>query len=281
MFVNHLRESYGASSEPGRKQPQLQLKQKFAATPRSGPYACSDATVPHTITMLEPTPMEWGTVKTTLPAVPYPLLDGRPDIRTERLILRRTLESDLDGWHALRLQPEVMKWTSQGHPDPDVEWSREQMKKRLAPLGDAKYEFVICVAETGEMIGTGGCHMVVGELGWPVIGYMLRKEFWGRGYATELVNGFLKAWWALPRGEAALTVDVSTLDDDGGAVGCDGQVVARECISSFTREDNRASRRVMCKAGMSLVKVWEVIDMRDGKTPIDLYGYVVRRPGPC
>lgn len=274
MFVNHLRESYGASSEPGRKQPQLQLKQKFAATPRSGPYACSDATVHHTITMLEPTPMEWVTVKTTLPAVPYPLLDGRPDIRTERLILRRTLESELDGWHALRLQPEVMKWTSQGHPDPDVEWSREQMKKRLAPLGDAKYEFVICVAETGEMIGTGGCHMVVGELGWPVIGYMLRKEFWGRGYATELVNGFLKAWWALPRAEVELQVEKSSVSAEGVA---DGRLVD-ECIVAVTLDSNAASQNVLRKCKLDLVKVWEEDDLRDPTQRAVLYAFVGRKP---
>ncbi|UNI23659.1 hypothetical protein JDV02_009466 [Purpureocillium takamizusanense] len=234
--------------------------------------------------MLEPTPMEWITVKTTLPAVPYPLLDGRPDIRTERLILRRTLESDLDGWHALRVQPEVMQWTSQGHPDPDVAWSREQMKKRLAPQGDAKYEFVICIAETGEMIGTGGCHMVVGELGWPVIGYMLRKEFWGKGYATELVRGFLEAWWALPRAEVELKVEKSSVswragpdDNDNDNDNDDGGLVD-ECIVAVTLDSNTASQNVLRKCNLDLVKVWEEDDIRDPTQRAVLYAFAGRNP---
>ncbi|POR35796.1 Uncharacterized protein TPAR_04006 [Tolypocladium paradoxum] len=207
--------------------------------------------------MLAPSPLEWVTVKTTLPAVPYPLLASRPDIRTERLVLRRTLESDLEGWHALRLQPEVMKWTSQGRPDKDLEWSRERFVKRLAPAGDARYEFIICLAETGEMIGTGGCYVVTGQFGWPVIGYMLRREFWGKGYATEFVNGFLEAWWALPRADVDVKVERSTVEraaEDG---------LARECIVAVTLDSNRASQNVLAKCKLQLVKVWAAADLRD------------------
>ena len=57
----------------------------------------------------------------------------------------------------------------------------------------------------GALIGTGGCHSRGGGmLGWPEIGYMLRREAWGMGYGTEFLAGFLEAWWALPRGEAIL-----------------------------------------------------------------------------
>ncbi|PNY20478.1 Uncharacterized protein TCAP_07397 [Tolypocladium capitatum] len=222
--------------------------------------------------MLAPSPLEWVTVKTTLPALPFPLLDSRPDIRTERLVLRRTLESDLEGWHALRLQPEVMEWTAQGEPDKDLEWSRERFVKRLAPKGDAKYEFIICLASTGEMIGTGGCHKVDGEFGWPVIGYMLRKEFWGKGYATEFVNGFLEAWWALPRAEVDAKVERSTVAraaEDGPAT---------ECIVAVTLSSNRGSQSVLAKCNLRLVKVWEEADLRDPTQTAVLYGFVDRRP---
>lgn len=223
--------------------------------------------------MLAPSPLAWVTVKTTLPATPYPLLDSRPDIRTERLVLRRTLESDLEAWHALRLQPEVMKWTGQGVPDKDLEWSRERFVKRLAPKGDTTYEFMICLASTGEMIGTGGCHKSDGELGWPVIGYMLRKEFWGKGYATEFVNGFLEAWWALPRAEVELKVEQSTIEraaEDGGP--------ARECIVAVTLDSNRGSQNVLAKCKLQLVKIWEEADLRDPTQTAVLYGFVGGRP---
>lgn len=214
--------------------------------------------------MLKPTPMEWVTVKTTLPM--YPPLDSRPDIRTERLVLRRTLAGDLEGWHELRRQAEVMQWTTQGHPDKDLEWSRERLQRRLGAEGDAKYEFVVCIAETGEMIGTGGCNMVRGELGWPAIGYMLRKEFWGKGYATELVNGFLTAWWALPRTELEIKVEKHTVASADGPV--------EERIVAVTLNDNNASQNVLRKCKFNLVKIWEEDDLRDPRRKATLYGFV-------
>ncbi|KID99091.1 acetyltransferase, partial [Metarhizium majus ARSEF 297] len=221
--------------------------------------------------MMKSSPLEWVMVKTTLPSSPLPPLDTRPEIRTERLVLRSTLESDLEGWHALRLQPEVMKWTVQGKPDPDIDWSREKLKQRLSPEGDAKYEYIVCLADTGEMIGTAGSHMVVGELGWPVIGYMLRKEFWGKGYATELVHAFLKAWWALPRADVDVRVEKSTAVE-----GDDGKV--RECIVAVTLDNNTPSQRVLAKANMYFVKAWDEVDNQNQSMTVTLYGYAAKRP---
>ncbi|PHH89764.1 hypothetical protein CDD83_5300 [Cordyceps sp. RAO-2017] len=163
-----------------------------------------------------------------------------------------------------------MTWTGQGGPDADVGRSRERLQRRLAPEGDAKYEFAICLASTGEMIGTGGCHRLAGELGWPVLGYMLRREFWGRGYATEFVTGFLAAWWALPRAAAELEVERST----AGGAGPE----AAECIVAVTLDANRGSQNVLRKCGLELVKAWEEPDLREPDTAALLYGYVARRP---
>jgi RimJ/RimL family protein N-acetyltransferase len=164
-----------------------------------------------------------------------------------------------------------MKWTGQGRPDPDIDWSKTKLKERLSPDGDTKYEFIICLADTGEVIGVAGSHMLVGELGWPVIGYMLRKEFWGKGYATELVHAFLKAWWALPRAEVDLKVEKSTVVE-----GADGK--ARECIVAVTLDSNGPSQRVLAKANMIFMKAW--VEVKDPDTPHTetLYGYVVMRP---
>lgn len=221
--------------------------------------------------MKQPSSLDWVKVKTTLPAQPFPLLNTRADIPTERLVLRHTMEVDLDGWHALRLQPEVMKWTGQGRPDPDLEWSREKLKTRLAPEGDMKYEFVVSLADTGEMIGTAGCHLFVGELGWPAVGYMLRREFWGKGYATELLYAFLTAWWALPRAEVELEVERSTVvEDQNGKV--------EECIVAVTADSNAASQRVLAKANLELAKVWEEVDEYDESAIATLNGFIGKRP---
>ncbi|KAG5934048.1 hypothetical protein E4U53_000784 [Claviceps sorghi] len=222
--------------------------------------------------MLPPSPPQWTRVKTTLPARPLPPLETRATIHTERLVLRRTLESDLESWHALRLQPEVMEWTSQRRPDPNLEWSREKLKARLAPDGDAKYEFVVCLAGSGEMIGTVGCHLFVGELGWPVIGYMLGREFWGKGYATELLHAFLAAWWALPRAEVEVDVERNTVVEAQ-----DGKV--EECIVGVTLAGNSPSQRVLTKANLELVKVWEEVNEHEKSGMATIYGFVGRRPG--
>ncbi|KAM4058053.1 acetyltransferase (GNAT) domain-containing protein [Hirsutella rhossiliensis] len=223
-----------------------------------------------------PAPLEWTTVSTTLPASPLPPLASRPEIRTARLVLRRTLASDLAAWHAMRSQPEVMTWTSQGAPDRDEAWSRERLARRLAPEADAQYDFAICLADTGEMVGVGGCHRTCGGgLGWPVLGYMLRREFWGHGYATEFLAALLDAWWALPRVPVPeLRVERSTVDAVGGGDGS-----ARECIVAVTLDANSGSQRVLDKCKLELVKVWEEPDLRDPDTTATLYAYVARRPG--
>lgn len=172
-----------------------------------------------------------------------------------------------------------MVWTSQARTDPDEAWSRERLARRLArrlaPEADAQYDFAICLADTGEMVGVGGCHKPTGgELGWPVLGYMLRREHWGRGYASEFLAAFLDAWWALPRVSVpALRVDRSTVDARGG----DGP--ARECIVAVTVADNSGSQKVLDKCGLVLAKVWEEPGLREADETATLYGYVARRPG--
>lgn len=194
-------------------------------------------------------------------------MGSRTPIRTERLILRPYAESDVEGFHALRSQEEVMVWTSYGKPDADLDFTRNVISKRLpgSEGGEAAYEWAICIAETGEFIGTGGSHLWSGELGWPVIGYMLRKEFWGKGYATELVRGFLQAWWALPRHEVDLKVERSTVGDDWETA------LQRENIVAVTVAENGASQKVLGKTSFTLNRVWFENDEV-------LHGYVAVRP---
>ncbi|KAF4507540.1 hypothetical protein G6O67_004030 [Ophiocordyceps sinensis] len=155
----------------------------------------------------------------------------------------------------MRSQPEVMTWTSQGAPDRDEARSRELLAHRLGPSADAK---------PGE-----------GELGWPALGYMLRREFWGRGYATEFLAAFLDAWWALPRVSVPeLRVERSTVD----AVGGRGGGSARECIVAVTLDANSGSQRVLDKCKLELAKVWAEPDLRDPDKTATLYAYAARRP---
>ncbi|KAL7808525.1 acyl-CoA N-acyltransferase [Trichoderma aethiopicum] len=220
-----------------------------------------------------PTPLEWVTVKTTLPKTPYPPMSTRQPIRTERLILRPYAATDLADFHLLRIQPEVMKWTSQGKIDPDLQHTERILASRLPGTdgGEAAYEFAICWAETGEMIGTGGSHMRAGELGWPVIGYMMRPEFWGKGLATELVTALLRAYWALPREEVEIKVEKSTVE------GSENEPQP-ERITAVTLDSNGPSQNVLRKLGFKLVKKWEEEDPNNPGVMELLYGFSLQTP---
>lgn len=219
-------------------------------------------------------------VTTTLPAVPYPQLHLRQPVKTERLLLRPHCESDLDALHVLRRQPEVMIRTMQGKPDADMDATKKNLSKRLPPHDESNYDFAICLADGdseagGEFIGIGGSSYRKGQHGWPEVGYMLRKEAWGRGYGTEFVKAFMKIWWELPRVEAEIEVHKSTMDSPAP---CGEIKVEAERMFAVTESDNRASQRVLSKCGLELVHEWEEENTHECGGLVLLYGYAAKRP---
>jgi RimJ/RimL family protein N-acetyltransferase len=215
-------------------------------------------------------PLEWTTVKTTLPTLPYPPTAERKAVRTQRLLIRPADMADAEALHELRSQPEVMQWTLQGVPDVDLDATRKFLAKTLPPNDTDKFNFAICVAETGQLVGVGGSHMRDGELGWPVIGYMFRSEAWGKGYATEFVRAFQDMWWALPRAEVELRVSTDTVQGEGE--------IKDELIVAVTVESNKGSHGVLRKSGYELIKVWEDEDAHPENGMVDLYGFAAKRP---
>lgn len=213
------------------------------------------------------------TVKTTLPIQPLPNNSQRASIRTGRLLLRPLSYDDLQDYHDFRSQPEVMQWSIQGKPDADIEATREHLSTRMPPRDIERYDCAICLADTGEFLGTGGFvgfKMMEEELGWPAIGYMLRKEAWGKGYATEFLEGFLKIWWNLPRKNVETNVDSDTVPGEGD--------VKTELITAVTQDCNYASQKVLRKCGFNLVKIWEEKDEKRESGKVILYAYAKERP---
>ena len=206
-------------------------------------------------------------VRTTLPATPFPAFDTRQVFNSERLILRGLKSTDLELYARLRRQPETMQWTIQGGPDRDMASTQDNLGKMLPPNDVNMFNFAICLKENDEFIGLGGCHQPLGELGWPIIGYMFRSEHWGKGYATEFLSTFLRAWWSLPRQESELQVDRSTIRNKPGEESC------TECIIAVTREDNVASQNVLRKCGLDLVKIWSVPGVHDETEEVLLHAF--------
>ncbi|KAI1763561.1 acyl-CoA N-acyltransferase [Hypoxylon sp. FL1150] len=210
-------------------------------------------------------------VKTFLPTRPLPPNSERKPICTERLIIRPFAEDDVDGIYAIHRQPEVMMYTTRGRIDDDKEVTRKSMGRFMPPNDLHTYSNVICLKSTGEIIGTGGINRPDQMFGWPEVGYLLKKEAWGQGYATEFLKALLSFWWTLPRSEIELGVDAQSVDGPGEAP---------EMLSALTEQANIGSQRVLQKAGFREFKRWTEPDHREGFSgDAHLVGFVLSSAG--
>ncbi len=190
-------------------------------------------------------------VKTTRPA-PYLAVAARPPHETPRLLLRSFAATDLAALHEIRTQPEVMIFTSQGRTDASLAETQAKLDTLMsAGGGDGIYVLAVLERETGALVGTVGSHIRVDVLGWPALGYMLRREAWGKGYATEMLRGFLEVYWALPREEALVELLVDSSTTTGGDV---VEVTVPEQLVALTLDSNAASQNVLQKTGFKKVK---------------------------
>jgi len=181
------------------------------------------------------------------------------------LIIRALVPEDLQSFHVLRTQPEIMANNPQGRIDKDLQETKPKLDLYLPPNDKATFNFAICLKQTGEMIGNGGCYRLSSAFGWPTIGYMLHKEFWGQGLTTEFLRAWLDMWCKLPRAETEAEVDPRTIPDGDGPV--------PEQIVTWTVADNLASQRVLEKGGFEHFLTWTEPDLRDPNVDVDLKAF--------
>lgn len=106
-------------------------------------------------------------------------------LKTQRLILRPFLETDLQNLIELDTDPEVMRYIGSGHVS-----TLEEVKQVLPKILKRQ--------EGWDLYGTWMADLISGEnIGWftlkPIvglnndfeIGYRLKRKFWGQGFATE------------------------------------------------------------------------------------------------
>ncbi|SPO03643.1 uncharacterized protein DNG_06326 [Cephalotrichum gorgonifer] len=206
--------------------------------------------------------LDWVSVKTTLPVRPLPPNSSRPPAITDRLIIRALVPDDVHSLHVLRTQPEVMVNTAVGEIDKDLQETQAKLDLSLAPNDRKTFNVAICLKETGELIGIGGCLSVSSMFGWPEIGYMLRREFWGQGLMTEFLHAWLDMWSKLPREETEFKVDPRTLPGGDGPV--------QEQVTALTVADNFGSQRVLAKGGFEYSFTWSEPDTRNPTEDIEL-----------
>lgn len=203
-------------------------------------------------------------VKTSLPISPLPESHARAPLTTKRLILRPLAASDLEAMYVLRTQEDVMKWTSSGHIDPNIEATRDKLNLFLPPNDTKTFNCAICLKDTREFIGMGGCHQFPGEHGWPEVGYMLRKEFWGQGLASEFLAAWLQAWKELPRSQRESNIQKSIINDEEEI---------QEHLIAITEETNSGSQRVLLKAGFERFREFDEEDVSEPNGIVKLVAF--------
>jgi [ribosomal protein S5]-alanine N-acetyltransferase len=105
-------------------------------------------------------------------------------IRTERLLLRPARWDDLPAMHAILSDRRAMRyWSSLPHET--IAETRVWLRAMIeAPHAES---FDLIIERDGDVIGKTGCYRV------PEIGYILRPDQWGRGYAREALAAVIPA----------------------------------------------------------------------------------------
>jgi RimJ/RimL family protein N-acetyltransferase len=153
--------------------------------------------------------------------------DAHIILRTPRLTIREFTEDDVDSLFSLNRDPEVMRYL--GRPAP-----REVLRDEIIPFHLDVYQrldrlgtWAAEAAGNGEFLGWFHFRPEDGDITNIHLGYRLRRQAWNQGYATEGSQALINM------GFASLGVQ---------------RVYAR------TMTVNTASRRVMEKCGMTLVR---------------------------
>jgi len=106
-------------------------------------------------------------------------------LTTDRLVLRKLVPEDFEAVRKIHSDPRVMAiyggvFTEQG----TREWIQRNIDRYAR---DGVGFFAITLKDTGELIGCGGVIMQSTDQGVePEIGYQMRFDQWGKGYATEM-----------------------------------------------------------------------------------------------
>jgi [ribosomal protein S5]-alanine N-acetyltransferase len=146
-----------------------------------------------------------------------------PELHTERLRLRPPTETDAEAiFTRYTRDPEVCRYVS-WTPHRSIEDTLEYLHRIVPDNTEGRsMGFLIFSRETGQLLGSVGGAIEKHRM---TFGYVLARDAWGKGIATEAARAFVDFAW---------------------------QKLALWRIQSFCDVDNKASARVLAKAGLTL-----------------------------
>ena len=164
-------------------------------------------------------------------------------LETDRLLLREFVPEDVDALAAVLSDPETMRYYPAALDRAGVAAWIERNRRRYADPGHGLWAMVL--KSSGELIGDCGLtRQVVDETDEIEIGYHVRRDLWGRGYASEAARACREHGFSR---------------------------LGAERLVSLIRPENLPSRRVAEKTGLSL---WKEVTWRELPHCV----YAIRRP---
>lgn len=110
-----------------------------------------------------------------------------PRIETDRLILRRYNESDIDAIYEIITDERLAKYIK--YPNLTKDEELERIKKWISEADENIYEkWVMELKATGEVVGNIDVNTVVKKHNYCNVGYTVRYNYWGNGYASEALK---------------------------------------------------------------------------------------------
>jgi RimJ/RimL family protein N-acetyltransferase len=115
-------------------------------------------------------------------------------LETERLRLRRFTHDDLDRLVELDSDPEVMRYITGGAPTPRIAYETVYLPRWLELYDAAPGQgyFAAELRTAGDFIGWFHLRGDRLEPRYVELGYRLRRDAWGQGYATEGARALLR-----------------------------------------------------------------------------------------
>lgn len=123
-----------------------------------------------------------------------PERDVKPlELKTRRLLLRPLRADDAPGMYAIYSDPQTMRyWSAQEIGNLEAAARMVSDDLRLQLDGTAAF-WAVVLPQTGRVIGKFTLFAINPENRRAEIGYVLHRQFWGKGYGTEVLGAMIEA----------------------------------------------------------------------------------------